>query len=691
MLPKTTNTPNPHPLDTAHRNSPASAAPVPVPGAVWEGMDPLLLTDRMRARLRGAVEELLAVPGLVGAPESVRMAAVVLMAKTNAADLTALVTAGELGRWLGISDSTVRHTVRPWLQRGVVCSVDETLPDSGWATGIRWEVQRLVEARQHGAMGDTLRLTRPELTALLRVCEELFAPGWGDRPGGLLAGRTGHGAAGDRLVALRAVLHGRPDGTVPMCSGAVDRRGRAAATIGRMRDQDSGAGARCLTQLEAYGVIARLPGARERLVVPAVARAYRRMRRAAREAGRVPAQRPSRPAGAVEEQGGTAVRDQNPLSMEESQVKAAVEAGHGDGACAGPHAPHSSVVQKDDVRCVEKGFSGGADHGESDLPERAGVREDQAALRGTATASSSDGSADALQLPVQDHDPVTQPVPSAGDRGYFGGGLRAPVPQTSAVLAQVVPEPSGWQRERLRRLVDGLLADGDDDAVIASRLWQRLQPLATGNRPGQRRFRRDGFSWAVSIGLPYTPGGMVSMPCRIAGCRDLVRTHAWRQVRCDACELHATETVRARRALTSVITAPARSAAPAAEPQCAPVADGPLANAPSDATSCSPGSAGGEGLVAHVPAGAGAAMGGGLPPTVREQLAVIRAADPSAARAAEQAAAVLYRAPDGAPAGGQPVRDRVTAASSSYFRIVNRYAEVLTRHYAAASTPGDVA
>ncbi|MER6980148.1 hypothetical protein ABT317_25040, partial [Streptomyces carpinensis] len=45
--------------------------------------------------------------GLVDAfmPDSVSLGLVVLAAKTNAASMTASVTAGELGRWLGTSAS----------------------------------------------------------------------------------------------------------------------------------------------------------------------------------------------------------------------------------------------------------------------------------------------------------------------------------------------------------------------------------------------------------------------------------------------------------------------------------------------------------------------------------------------------------------------------------------------------------
>src|SRR5690242_7192363 len=109
---------------------------------VWPA---LTLSEGMRRQLRVAVRALLSAPGLVGAPDSVRVAARVLMAKTCWKDLEVLLTAGELARWLGLRPRTVKSEIRRRLQRGGVASVDvEAEPppgaEQGRTLGIRWVV-----------------------------------------------------------------------------------------------------------------------------------------------------------------------------------------------------------------------------------------------------------------------------------------------------------------------------------------------------------------------------------------------------------------------------------------------------------------------------------------------------------------------------------------------------------------------
>jgi hypothetical protein len=264
---------------------------------VWEAADPLTLTEPTRLRMLTAVDALLADPALAGVPHSVRLSAVVLAAKTNAATLDVTLTATELGRWIGLEAQTVRSEVRPRLQRGVVASVDveaEPAPgaDRGPTLGIRWQVEALRCARHEGGLDDPLRLTRPEFATLLRLCEAVFAPGWVHTDGrvtppGLLGGRTGGGAATDRLALLLAVLHARPDGTVRLCSGAVQRRyGRAAATIGRLLGCKAAGGRKVLERLVAEGQVELPEGWQGRLVIPAVREAHGRLRAARRAQGR---------------------------------------------------------------------------------------------------------------------------------------------------------------------------------------------------------------------------------------------------------------------------------------------------------------------------------------------------------------------------------------------------------------------
>ncbi|MBD3934856.1 hypothetical protein IF129_25250 [Streptomyces chumphonensis] len=322
---------------------------------VWAASDPLLLSDRMRLRLRTAVELLLADPALYGAPDSVLLAVVVAAAKTNRSTMTASLSATEFGRWLGLQATTIRHEVRPRLQQGVVLSEDveaEPAPgaERGRTAGICWTVEALRRARFEGGQDDPLRLERSELATLLRLCEALFGPGWRHRdgsetPAGLLAWRTGHGAATDRLALLLAVLHGRTDGSVRLCGGAVDERGRPAATLGRLLGRGSAAGEQALNRLRSCEVMAVVPGVRERLVVPAVAEARHRMRKAARAAGRAPAQ----PGGGAREApvmgGGSAWGDQICLPGASSLVSPYKSADPRAGAFASLHADHTPVAK----------------------------------------------------------------------------------------------------------------------------------------------------------------------------------------------------------------------------------------------------------------------------------------------------------------------------------------------------------
>ncbi|WP_405875748.1 hypothetical protein OG605_38700 (plasmid) [Streptomyces xanthophaeus] len=233
----------------------------------------------MRFRLLTAVRTLLADPRLVGRKDVVRLGLLVLMAKASHGRCRVEITARELGRWLGVSESTVDHEVLRGLREVDAVAARVLRGDDGLPTGVEYRVEALWETRND--LGAPLGLSKAELATLLRFLEGLFAPGWGeqcDTPAGLLVekGRQGRGAASDRLALVLLALHARPDGRVPMVGGplakTVARHGRAAVTLARMLGCRVPVAATVLGRLAEADAVAVAPG---RLVVPAVAAAHR--------------------------------------------------------------------------------------------------------------------------------------------------------------------------------------------------------------------------------------------------------------------------------------------------------------------------------------------------------------------------------------------------------------------------------
>lgn len=93
---------------------------------------------------------------------------------------------------------------------------------------------------------------------LLSLIEVLFGSGWAPKdkvpvPAGLLAGRTGRGAATDLLGLLLMVLTAGSAGWMQLCPGAVDTgRGRPAA-VARLLGCTAAAGAKVLKRLQEDG------------------------------------------------------------------------------------------------------------------------------------------------------------------------------------------------------------------------------------------------------------------------------------------------------------------------------------------------------------------------------------------------------------------------------------------------------
>ncbi|WP_274036580.1 hypothetical protein [Streptomyces sp. MMBL 11-1] len=253
-----------------------------------------------------AVRGLLTDPRVAGQKDAVRLAAVVLLAKSPAASTKVRTRTGDLSRWLGCSASHVAHAVLPEVKTAGIATSEARVDDdgSGRVAGLTMRLLPLSEARAHE--GDhPLKLTRRDLATLLRLCEAVIGPGWAPKdgpvtPAGLLADRRGRGAATDRLALLLLVLQTRADGRVRMVGGSVAAgRGRADATVARALGCSVSGGAKVVDRLEARGLLTVPRGdtasgcfGRARMWVPAVAEAHGRAVPSAASVPEVGAQAP---------------------------------------------------------------------------------------------------------------------------------------------------------------------------------------------------------------------------------------------------------------------------------------------------------------------------------------------------------------------------------------------------------------
>lgn len=450
------------------RSVPAPAGPV-VP---LELGNPLQLTEAMRARLLAAVRALVSDPALKGAGDPARLAAVVLMAKAKvAADYSTQITAKELGRWVGLKPSRIAHKVLPELRERGVLGSNETTSAAGRMTGLECWVIPMYRAQHGGDRRHVLALSRVELVVLLKLIEALFAPGWADKDGrvtraGMLADRTGRGAATDRLGLLLMVLSSNSKGWLQLCSGSVDTgRGRPAATAGRLLGCSPAAGAKVLARLQEQDVLtvdrretASGLNARSRVRLLPVAQAHGVLVREAREAA----------ASVFSDLAGSASGDHEAAGDLVTLVVTGVEgsepggeAGSADlSVAAHLHASHASVVTPGGSLSLSGGFSGEGRGGSGDLPDRACEREDQAVdadADGRLTPAGGEGG------PLRGEKPKESPVDErAGQRpaGAVAGGR---------------PKASGWEKAQQQRRV-GLPADLGLRVALGpvSGLWERL-------------------------------------------------------------------------------------------------------------------------------------------------------------------------------------------------------------------------
>ncbi|WP_329453194.1 hypothetical protein OG894_42100 (plasmid) [Streptomyces sp. NBC_01724] len=484
-------------------------------------------------------------PSLVTAPDAARLAAVVLLAKSRAPkgmpdDNQASIWGAELGRWLGTSESTVHHAVLPALRESGAVRTRVVTDAKGQPTGLDCLVMPVWQARRRGGAAHPLALSRTELATLLRLLEALFGPGWAPKnqeptPPGLLAGRTGRGAATDRLGLLLMVLNTRASGWLQLCGGSVDtREGRPAATVARLLGCSPAGARKVLARLTDAGVVGRerreagsRMNGRGRVKVLPVAQAHRQPTVSAPAVEAVHGSQPEisdRPVAAA----GDHAPDRGVGGLGTYGLSEADNASEPwkeeRPAAAELHAGHASVVKELGESAGDCGFSGAAGGGESRLPDRASVREDQA-VDGDATAAELTPSAPEAG-PLRGEYPKKSPVsiskaekpeargPAAGARPKpVGSGTRhhqrsvtppgdprlrvalAPVWDLWSQLSGVQQQLVGTAAAKALGLLAGVAGPECAPRLLADRLTDRLQEVGGGAHV------RDAVGWLLGRGL----------------------------------------------------------------------------------------------------------------------------------------------------------------------------------------------
>ncbi|MFJ9634502.1 hypothetical protein ACIRU8_43100 [Streptomyces sp. NPDC101175] len=518
--------------------------------------DPLRLGRVMRLRLRDAVHALLADPSIVGLKDAPKLAAVVLYAKSRAPrggknDLQTSVWGAELGRWMGVKESTVHHKVLPVL-RGTDALHTLVVRDAkGHPTGLDCLVMPLWKARRGGGAGHPLALEKAELATLLRLLEALFGHGWTPEnkeptPPGLLAGRTGRGAATDRLGLLLMVLNTSASGWLQLCGGSVKKKeGRGAATLARLLGCSPAGARKVLARLAEAGVVARQRKAtvtrmngRGRVMLLPVARAYGRSLasvEAVQSCGPVFLARPDGACGDHVPAGAAGFLGTTGLCGAEGSGDAE-ERERPDGAEL--HADHALGVAPVSPLPLSGRFSGEGRQGRCDLPGRACEREDQAADSESAVAET--GSPAIEGGPLRGEKPKKSPVderdgqraPGAGAGGgpkAVGDGKtqqrRVGLPDDLRLRVALGPVTwlwerlSGWQQDQVEAAVkrelarlEGLLAlPGGAPRLLADRLTDRLEET------GGEALVTGPYGWLIRRGLVQRPS------CSDRRCDDGIR------------------------------------------------------------------------------------------------------------------------------------------------------------------------
>ncbi|MFE8950069.1 hypothetical protein [Streptomyces sp. NPDC007856] len=477
---------------------------------------------------------LLDVPGLEGMSDAVRLAVVVLAARTPSETGVVEIRAGELARWLGLSASYVASDVLPVLRRSGVVSVDTAHGEYGQDNGLECKVRPLWAAK--GVIGHPLALAKKEFATLLRLVEAVMAPGWTHRdgrvtPAGLIGTRTGRGAATDRLALLLLVLAARETGRVRQCGGVVDtKRGRAAATVARLLGCTASAGERVLERLEDRRLVQRVRvhtasglAHRTRLIVPAVAAAHGQRGASVASEDRATAFHLDCSDRDVAAEGSEA--SDSLAKQQVSGLRVVEEAGVTEpDVAAALHTDHSSLRTAVSSPTVSGGFSGEGRGGSGDRPECAREREELAVASKAGIRLPLDGGAGGpLRGEQQQESPVTTrknsgcgPVVGTKVRVLDGASQgrrqrgRVPLPPENlrVILAPVRLVWARLERPAGRRLVEaatrtelarlsGLVGRTAAPNVLADRLARRLEDQMRLGGPIQ-----DPVGWLVGRGLP---------------------------------------------------------------------------------------------------------------------------------------------------------------------------------------------
>ncbi|MDL5205298.1 hypothetical protein [Streptomyces sp. ALI-76-A] len=503
--------------------------------------DPLRLGRKMRLRLLAAVQALLANPSIAGLKDAPKLAAVVLYAKSRAPkgeknDLQTSIWGSELGRWMGMKESTVHHKVLPVLRGSGALRTRVVTDAKGHPTGLDCLVMPLWNAHHGGGAGHPLALTKAELATLLRLIEVLFGHGWTPEgkeptPPGLLASRTGKGAATDRLGLLLMVLNTRASGWLQLCGGSVRKKeGRGAATLARLLGCSPSGARKVLARLVEAGVVARqrkstatrMNGRGKVMLLP-VARAYGRTLAFVETVEGPDPVFSARPDGACGDHapaGAAGTLGTTGICGAEGPENA-VDQERPDGAEL--HADHASVVTPVGPLQLSYGFSGEGREGEGRRPERVCVREDQAADGGDAVDESAPPVAE--DGPLRGEKPKESPVDERDGRraaGAVAGGRPKAVRWDKAQQQRRVGLPddlglrvalgpisglwerlSGWQQDQVEaaakaelKLLTGILEQPETAArLLADRLKDRL--AETG---GEALVDRP-YPWLIRRGL----------------------------------------------------------------------------------------------------------------------------------------------------------------------------------------------
>ncbi|MFD6186803.1 hypothetical protein [Streptomyces goshikiensis] len=505
---------------------------------------------------------LLAVAGLDGASDAVRLAVLVLASRTPSETGVVQIRTSELGRWIGLSASYVASEVLPVLRRSGVVSVDTAEGEYGQDDGLECRVLPLWAAQD--VVGHPLNLAKKEYATLLRLLEAVMGPGWTLRdgrviPAGLIGTRTGRGAATDRLALLLLVLEARETGRVRQCGGTVDtKRGRAAATVARLLGCTASAGERVLERLEDRELVLRVRlrtgsglASRSRLMLPAVAAAHGRTVADDVEEGRATAPKPE-----FSDPDVAARAIEAPELETESQVSGVPvtdEAGVAEpDVAAALHTDHPYLVTPVVPMQLSRGFSGEGRGGNHDLPDCACVREDGGPLRGEqpkkspSISSEKPGRGPVAGAPVRI-------VEGAGQGRQQRGTVPLPPEELRVVLAPVDLVWARLDRAAARRLVEaaarseltrveGFAGSTDAPRALADRLVRRLdEQLRTGGPI------TDPVGWLLARGLPQR------QQCGDARCDDGILLDSGQD--CPRCEDRQADRRAQRHAIAAAIDA----------------------------------------------------------------------------------------------------------------------------------------